>query len=93
MADAADSPCDVVACVSHGGCALRPGWCRVWRFVHGHDRSPANAAYLTEKMPARYVTVDTGGRVSVAPDAVRAPDAPDAAESQGVTDCNGLPSA
>jgi hypothetical protein len=63
--------CDIAVCRSFGACDLAPRWCRVWRYVHNVDRSPANAAYLSEKIPGRYVGVDARGRVTVAPGGVR----------------------
>jgi hypothetical protein len=53
-------------------CDIAPRWCRVWRYVHNRDRSPANAAFLRERIPSGCLSFDARGNVRVSPEAFNA---------------------
>jgi hypothetical protein len=57
--------CDITVCRTFGQCEIDPSWCKVWRYVHNRDHSPACSSYLREKIASQYITVDTHGRVFV----------------------------
>jgi hypothetical protein len=67
-----DTACDVSACVSHAQCDIWHEWCKVWRYVHGRDRSPANAALVRKKIPCGRLSFDARGNMRVSPEVFNA---------------------